>query len=419
MVSLFVSFTALFAAVFCLLMGIGLLGTLLSLRMAMAGFSPQSIGLIMAAYYTGLVLGSLVCQRLIARVGHIRAFAAFAAVTTITALLHGLNASPFFWGGLRLLTGISAIGLFMVIESWLNECTASDTRGRVFSLYMVLSYLGMGAGQMLLNVGDVKTQELFLVAAVFLSGCLIPVVVTHSVQPSLPKKAHYGFAALFFKSPLGILGCVSAGLINSSLYALGPAFSRQVGFSTSQTSWFMSAAILGGLAIQWPVGVLSDRFDRTLFLALLGGLVAAASCAMLWIGGNAAEWTILGMFFFGGSVFTIYPVAVARAYDVFAGEDIVAVSSALLLGYGIGASLGPIAASMSMAALKTPYGLFVFCGAVGAIYAIVTLYSRKRKKIEIVAVKDQVAFMPMKSASPVAVQIDPRSDAGQNIDQQR
>ncbi len=414
MVSLFISFTGLFSAVFCLLMGVGLLGTLLSLRMAMAGFSPLVIGLIMAAYYVGLVAGSLVCRRLVARVGHIRAFAAFAAVTTVTALLHGLNAAPLFWGALRLVTGVATIGLFMVIESWLNECTASDARGRVFSIYMVLSYLGMGAGQLLLNVGDARGLEPFLVAGLCICGCLIPVTVTRSAQPRLPETVRYGFIALFLKSPLGILGCLSAGLINSSLYSLGPVFSSRIGLSTSQTAWFMSAAIFGGLAIQWPVGVLSDRYDRTLFLALLGALVAVGSLVMVWIGSYAVGWIFPGMVFFGGCIFTIYPVSVARAYDVFAGEDIVAVSSALLFGYGIGASAGPVAGAMTMAALGSPYGLFVFCGAVGAAYAAVTLYSRRRKRIEIVPVEEQVGFLPMKSASPVAVQIDPRADAEQD-----
>jgi len=268
----------------------------------------------------------------------------------------------------------------------------------------------MGAGQLLLTLGDVESQEPFLLTGILLAACLVPVAVTRSVQPRLPEPSRYGFVGLFLKSPLGLLGALSAGLINGSVYAMAPVFSRQIGQAADETAWLMSAAIFGGLLMQWPVGILSDRVDRTVVLSLLGGLVALAAAGLVWIGSYRTEWMFLGMAVFGGLIFTIYPVAVARAYDVFAGEDIVAVSSALLLGYGIGAAVGPVASSLTMATLDSPNGLFVFCAGVGGLYAAATLYSRRKQKIEIVPVDEQVGFIPMKSASPVVASIDPRAE---------
>ena len=169
--------------------------------MAIEGFSTQMTGLILAAYFLGLVSGSFFCHRLIQLVGHIRSFAAFAAVTTAIVMLHGLYFSPIAWGILRFLTGIATIGLYMVIESRLNECTSPDIRGRIFSIYMVLTYLGIGIGQQLLNVGDVRGHALFFVTGLLLSLCLVPVVITRSVHPKLPETTHFNLIALFKKHP--------------------------------------------------------------------------------------------------------------------------------------------------------------------------------------------------------------------------
>ena len=229
-----------------MLMGMGLLGTFLSLRMTVAGFSPLVTGFIQAAYYAGLVLGSLVCPRLVQRVGHIRTFGALAAVTTATVMFHGLFFSAPAWGLLRLVTGISSIGLFMVIESWLNECTAPHARGRVFSVYMVLSYLGIGTGQLLLNLGDPRADTPFLLAGILLALCMVPVSVTTAISPTMPAASRLKFWELLRKTPLGMLGCLAAGLLNSGFYAMGPVFGHTIGLSVSQLSFFMGAAVFGG-----------------------------------------------------------------------------------------------------------------------------------------------------------------------------
>lgn len=412
MVSSWVSFTALYAAVFLLLMGVGLLSTLLSLRLTLEGFSAPVTGAIMAAYYAGLVLGSFVSQRLIQRVGHIRAFAAFAAVSTAAVMLHGLQVSAPLWGLLRLVTGVTNMGLYMVIESWLNECTAPQARGRVFSIYMLLTYLGLGLGQLLLNLGDAGSHALFSVSAILMALCLVPVMVTRTVHPELPRATPFRLTDLLRRAPLGMLGCFTAGLINSAFYALSPVFGSHMGLDVSRISWLMATTILGGLVCQWPVGLLSDRWDRTMMLAALPGLLAVVSLVILvWEG---MTWGVLlaAMGLFGGLVFTIYPVAVARTHDVFSARNVVAVSSALLLCYGIGATVGPVAASGIMAVSGSSRGLFAYCALVSGCYAVFVLVFRKRETIAAVPVADQVDFVPLPDTSPVASHMDPRGASG-------
>ncbi|MGB5987906.1 MAG: MFS transporter [Desulfobacterales bacterium] len=406
-------FSALFAAVFCFGMGNGLLNSQLSLRMTLEGFSTLVTGLILTCYFIGLLCGYFLCHRLIERVGHIRAFAAFAALGTALVLLHSLYISAIFWALLRFFTGIIVFGLFMVIESWLNECADDRNRGRVFSIYMILTYLALGIGQQFLNLSSVTGPALFSVAALLISLSLVPVAASAAVHPQLPRHERYTFRTMFQKAPLGMLGCMMAGLLNSAFYALMPVVGIQIGLTVFRISWLMTSTILGGLAIQWMIGVLSDRVDRSLILLNTGILISLSSAliaALIGFGsGNSYPLLLVEMGCFGGLLFTIYPVSVARAYDLFAPEDSVAVSAALLLWYSIGAICGPIAASLLITALKSPLGLFVHWSAFSALFVAITIYLRHQERIAHVPVADQVDFIPLGKTSPVAMVIDPRA----------
>jgi len=403
------TFGALFAATFVFLTGNGLLNTLLSTRMAVAGFSTATTGVVLSCYFVGLLTGSFTCHRLIQRVGHIRAFTVFAATTTAATLLHGLYLSPEFWGALRFLSGITTFGQFMVIESWLNECTQAHYRGRVFSIYMTLSYLGIGVGQQLLNLGDVQGQTLFIIAGFLFAICLVPVSTTQGIHPRLPETKPYHFGSIFRKAPLGMLGSMAAGTTNSAFYAMMPVVCTDIGLAVHELSWIMSITVFSGLAAQWAVGSLSDRFDRTIVLSVVLTATAAVS-AFMFVNREASLWVMTTkMALFGTLAFAVYPVSVARAHDVFAGRDAVPVSAGLLFAYSVGASLSPMLASSLMTLLKTPFGLFAYWTVINGIVAAAIFYCRKLETVERVPVEDQVAFMPMKSTSPVVMALDPRS----------
>jgi len=415
MVKVVGSFSALFTAVLVFLTGNGLLNTLLSTRMAMEGYPMAVTGVVLSCYFAGLLAGSTVCHRPIQRVGHIRAFTIFAAGTTATTLLHGLWMTPVAWAILRFLCGISTFGMYMVIESWLNECTESRYRGRIFSVYIALSYLGIGIGQQLLNVGDVGSNHLFIVAGVIFALCLVPVSATEGSHPQLPERKKIQFRRVFRTSPIGMLGSMAAGLTNSAFFAMMPAVCTRIGMSHSQLAWIMSAAVFSGLTAQWIVGAVSDRFDRTLVLVVIAAAIAVVS-GWIFVGQvTTYRFLIVKMGLLGALVFAVYPVSVARAHDVFDGKDTVAVSGCLLFAYSVGACVSPLLASGLMTLLKSPFGLFAFWFLVNASLALVTLYLLKREKVEVVAVEDQVAFVPMKRSSPVVMAMDPRNETQGSI----
>jgi MFS family permease len=263
----------------------------------------------------------------------------------------------------------------------------------------------------LLNAGDIKGNELFIIAGVIFALCLVPVSATEGVHPRLPERKRFSFVAIFRKSPIGMLGSMAAGLTNSAFYAMTPVVCNGIGLTLHQLSWIMSITVISGLVAQWAVGTVSDRFDRTVVLAAVSTAIAVVSGFMFLNPETSFGGMAIMMGLLGALVFAVYPVSVARAHDIFGGADTVAVSAGLLFAYSIGASVSPVLASGVMTLLDTPFGLFAFWCLVNSAFAAVAIYLRQWEKIETVPVEDQVAFVPMKSTSPVAVMaLDPRND---------
>ncbi len=403
-------FLALYGSVFFLLTAVGLLNTYLSLRLSMAGVPVQTTGLVMTVYFLGLAAGAFVCGPIIRTVGHIRAFSAFAAASTAAVLIHGIVLSVPLWTVLRFVSGLANMGLYMVIESWLNECADGKVRGRVFAFYMVVCYLGGAIGQMMLNFANDRTQTLYLVIGVLMVLSIIPISLTRSIHPKLPEPEGIRFSTICRKTPIGLAGTFAAGLLISGFNAMAPVFAHQIALPLSHLSWFMTLTILGGFLLQWPVGALSDRIDRSLLLPGLG-LTLAAVALFMAVACQNSETLLLGATpVFGGLLFAIYPVSVARAHDVFEPKDVVRVSSALLLVYSAGAVVGPMLSAAFMEQTRSAFGLYYYFTACSLLFGLFTLVLRTSETVAIIPAEEQVDFVIMKKTSAVAMHMDPRQE---------
>jgi len=232
------SISSLLMAVALLMLGSGMLSTMIGVRLSGAGVGAMAIGFVMAAYYAGLTAGSLYGYRIIVKVGHIRAFAAFASVFSVATLGHALHIDLVLWGLLRLAEGFCMAGLFMCIESWLNERATAKTRGQMLSLYMITLYGAMAAGQQLLMLDDPSGMLRFIVIAILTSLALVPVALTRSAPPILPDIASFGLRRLYEASPLGVAGTFVSGLVTGAIYGLAPVYGTQAGFGTAGTALF-------------------------------------------------------------------------------------------------------------------------------------------------------------------------------------
>jgi MFS family permease len=353
-----------------LVMGNGLLGTLVALRMVHAGFASSTIGFVQAAYYTGFMLGAWRGSAIIARVGHHRAFAAFAALAACSALGYAVNAQPPVWMALRFMTGFSLVGIFAVMESWLNGVAPNAFRGRVFSVYLITTYLCVGAGQFLIGVANPNGFELFSLVAALFALSLVPAslarvsVADGGERPapagpleSPPKAKLKALPSLWRDAPLALCGCFASGLLNSTFYALYPVYMRGAGYAVEAISSFMGIALLAALLPQWPLAYLSDRFDRKRVLCAIASTLMIASALLFAFHGEALVQPVA--YLYVSLIFTIYGVSVAHANDWIDSRQRVAVSAGLLLTFALGGSIGPIAASFVMSAAG-PAGIYLF-----------------------------------------------------------
>jgi MFS family permease len=362
-----------------LLTGQGMQGTLLPVRASLEQFSTISIGIIGAAYFFGFTVGCLKGGELVKSVGHVRVFLAMSALASATPLIHGMILNPVAWIFLRSLTGFCFAVLYIVIESWLNEQSTNESRGLVFSTYVMITLTVMAAGQMMTLLYDPSGLQLFVIASVLVSLSAVPIALSTSASPLQPHAVEVDIRRLFQLSPAGTIACLGVGISNGAFWSLAPVFTAGVSNDPSLAAWFMSAAVVGGAVAQWPIGFLSDHIGRrrTLILCSVAGATIAAVFLL-----TSGELGFVGINLLGAAwgvcAFPMYTVAVAHANDYADADDYVMVSSGLLLMFGGGAIIGPFLASAVMELTGTS-GLFLttlFVHAALALYVLLRIIRR-------------------------------------------
>ena len=365
----------LFAALGLLMLGNGLLGTLLGIRSELEGFATTATGAIMASYYVGFLFGSRIAPKTMERVGHVRVFAALASLASASPLVHSVFIDPVVWGAMRFVFGFCMAGLFVVAESWLNQAATNKTRGRLLSVYMLVMMGGLGVSQLFIGIAAPTGFKLFVLASLFVSLAVVPISLSQGRAPEFHTPETLSAAKVWQVAPLGIVGGIGAGLTSGALLGIGPVYATRVGFSSTGVAWVIGAALLGSVVWQWPIGLMSDHIPRRraiLLITALGALVAA--------GGAQSDTPSLGyllaiMFFLGGLTFPMYSVVLSHINDVISYNQAVAASSLYVFVSGLGAIMGPLLAAVAIDTIGAS-GFFVVIGGAHtavAIYALVRI----------------------------------------------
>jgi MFS family permease len=396
---------SLLLSIFMLMAGSGFLATLVSLRLNRAGSGTVMIGIVATAYFGGLIIGSLRAGGVVRQVGHIRAFAAFVALLSASTLSYALLTQPLFWMLLRLIDGVCVAGVFVCLESWLNDRAEPQMRGSVLAAYMVALYSGQAIGQLLLGATGALPAIPFQIASILISLAIIPLCLTRSSAPAPLEASAFSIRSLVAASPLGAWGAVATGLMLGAFYGLAAVHVRRLGLDLAETARFMMIVILGGVALQWPLGRLSDRHDRRRVIVGSFAMAALISFALSLISGSGPLLMGLGALF-GGLSFALYPLCVAHCNDRLLETERVAASGRLVLLYSIGAALGPILAAGFMTMAGTG-GLFLFIACCAGLAMMVGLW--RQRASEPVPDQYQQEFQIMPRTTPMATLLDPNS----------
>ena len=361
------------------MLGAGLQGTLLGLRATLEGFPTPVTGIIMSCYYVGYLLGTSAAPRLLRQIGHIRVFAALAAVASATILVQASFVLPVVWAVTRLLSGVCFAGIYVVAESWLNDRASHTNRGRLLALYMVVLYVGLGAAQFLLIPANPSTQTPFMLVSVLISLSVVPIAVSAQQlpQPALPKKVSYG--ELYRNSPLGVVAVSVSGMISAIVFSMGPVYARLRGLGNTGIATFMAVSILAAVLTQYPVGRLSDRTDRRTVIAAVCTLATIVAGSIVAFGGMPHALFLLLAALFSGSALTLYSLSVSHVNDKLEPAQMVDASSALLRLNGGAAAFGPVLAGSLMHAFGPPAYFTTLATLTGAL-TVYDLWRKSRNK---------------------------------------
>lgn len=330
-----------------LIMGNGLQLMLLPIRGGIEGFSSFQIGLLGSGYFFGFVLGCAFTPRMIMRVGHIRTFAALVAIASAAALGYPMALDAAVWIALRLITGFCLAGLYLVVESWLNDQATNETRGVLISTYVTVNFTVITLGQMMVTLFQPSSFVLFSIASVLMSLAAVPIVMTRSSQPPPITVVRFRPLRMFRLSPTGTVSIFLIGLATGAFWSLAPSYASTVSGSLNDAALFMSAAVLGGAIAQLPTGKISDRIDRRLVLIALAACCAVTGVALVLTSGTPVYWLGLGAAF-GAGLLPSYAIAAAHVFDFADRSDYVEISAGLLLLNGMGSTIGPMLASLGI-----------------------------------------------------------------------
>ncbi len=361
---------ALLFGMFLLQLGNGMQGIVLGVRGDIEDFGNTTMGFVMAGYFLGFIFGAQITPLLLRRVGHVRVFAAFAAITSAALILYASLVHPLAWVAMRVVVGIGMAGAYVVAESWLNEGTPNEQRGQALSAYLIMQMLGIVIAQSFINVADPAGYDLFVIMAVAVSLAVVPILLSASPAPVFETTRRMGLATLYRSSPLGCVGTLLLGGVFACIFGMASVYGTQSGLTAAEISIFISTIYVGGLALQYPIGWISDRVDRRWLIALTALLGALAALVALIPGLPFPALAAAG-FVIGGIANPLYSLLIAHTNDFLEREDMASASGGLILLNGVGATAMPIPIGYAMDMAGAP----AFMVAIAGLMAMISAYA--------------------------------------------
>ena len=415
---------ALFLGIGTIMIAHGLQMQVMGIRSVNENFNLITTGIFMSGYFVGYFLGSQTTPKLVQKVGHIRVFAAFASLASLSALLAAVYVNPLMWTFSRFITGISLVSCYIVAESWLNDRATNKNRGQLLSAYMIILFGGLALGMLLLNVSNPNSYEPFILVSVLLSLALVPILLTKRSAPKFKKIGTISIKELYKISPLGTVSSFCTGLIHSAFFSLIAVYATTSNFTLFETSILLFMATIAGVIFQGPIGYFSDKYERRKVIVITTALGAMFAFISIIFGGESLQNMYLSVrlsfskivFFisvgiYAGLALPLFSLNLAHTNDYVTKDKFVAAGGGIQLIFGIGAIIGPILCSFFMDIFNIN-GFFIFLIISHIIIAIFGVYRmRVRDSVE----NPDSTFTPVPATiTPAGLELDP--DTPENLD---
>ena len=407
---------ALFLGMGFLMMAYGFQGSLLGVRAVQEDFSLTATGFMMSGYFVGYFIGATTIPTLISRVGHIRIFAAFASMASLVILVHSVFINPFIWFVLRVITGISMVCIYTVAESWLNDRSSNKNRGSVLSIYMVILYGAMGVGMFLLNFSSPQNFQPFILVSIITSVALIPILLTKKKPPTFKKIKAMSLKEVYNASPFGMVSSLFYGTIQSALFTLLAVYAASMNFTIFEISLVTFMLAISGAISQFPIGKLSDVYDRrkvivfATFAASTFAILTLLVSRQIYLPGDLATsktWFYIFLILFSFCSLPMFSLILAHTNDYIPKEKFVAAGAGLQFTFGLGAMSGPFLCSVFMNIVGSN-GFFLFLFFFHAIIGFFGLY-RMRVRESVDNPDSQFVAMPQ-TITPAGIELNPTTE---------
>jgi MFS family permease len=407
---------ALFLGMGLIMLAHGYQGSLLGVRAVQEEFSLIATGFMLSGYYVGYFIGAKKIPSFILRVGHIRVFAAFASIASIVILCHSIFIHPLTWFILRVITGISMVSIYTIAESWLNDRASNKNRGSVLSVYMIVLYGSMAIGMFFLNFSKPENFQPFILVSLFMSLALIPILLTKRKAPTFKKITGMTLKELYKTSPLGMVGSIFYGTVQSALFSLLAVYAASMNFTIFEISVVTFLLAISGAVAQFPIGKLSDKFDRrlviiyTTFGAAFFALCAILASRQMYLPGDlgtSKTWFYIFLILFSFCSLPMFAIIAAHTNDFIPREKFVAAGASIQFAFGLGAISGPFLCSIFMNLIGSN-GYFIFLIIFHSIIGIFAIH-----RIRIRDTEDnpdsQFAAMPL-TITPTGMELNPSTE---------
>jgi len=389
------------------MMGNGLINVLLPVKMSIEGLSTDTIGLVLSLYYVGMLLGAIYSKFLISRAGHVRVFAGFVALGAVSVLLSSFDTDPILWGAMRIGIGFCNACAFTAMESWLSDSANKESRGKVLAAYNAVVLGGLFGGQFLLNLAAPSENTLFIIAAILFCLAIIPIALSKNSGPVVEEISSMSIFSLYKKSPLGVVCCISGGLIFAALFNMLPMFAKYHQIQGFELTLYMAVAIFGAFVLQFPVGYLSDKFDRRTIIFLLLLLSAGVGIVANFMAPLAFQWPLFAATSVTtGIIACLYPLSISEAFDKLRQNEMVSAMGSMILAFSIGGIIGPYSAALVMKYFGGS-SLFYFLAIIQLLLAGFVLY--RMQVAEALPIEKQENFVMQSSTVAAMVDLDPRT----------
>ena len=404
---------ALFLGMSLIMLAHGYQGSLLGVRAVQEEFSLIATGFMLSGYYVGYFIGAKTIPGFIFRVGHIRVFAAFASIASIVILMHSIFIHPFTWFILRIITGISMVSIYTIAESWLNDRSSNKNRGSVLSIYMIVLYGSMAIGMFFLNFSKPENFQPFILVSLFMSLALIPILLTKRKAPTFKKITGMSLRELYETSPLGMVGSLFYGTTQSALFSLLAVYAASMNFTIFEISVVTFLLAISGAVAQFPIGKLSDKFDRrlviiyTTFGASFFALCAILASRQMYLPGDlgtSKTWFYIFLILFSFCSLPMFAIIFAHTNDFIPKEKFVAAGAGLQFAFGLGAISGPFLCSIFMNLIGSN-GYFIF---LIIFHSIIGLFAIHRMRIRETEDNPDSQFTAMpQTITPIGMELNP------------